>query len=133
MKQVNIFYGYLLLKVETPTIDANKHPMHQIEDLVKILEESGDYIEIYSNSPYVLFYLTVIHAYVNNNKIPSDKNPFNKIKPFINKHFEIKENAEVIEGTYYNGMINDENLLNDFLGKGNEDFSKYLELEDEYI
>ena len=106
MKLVNVYYGHL----PAYNIDANKHPDLQLLDLKNLLENSDDVVNIYCNSPYVLFGVTLIHAYTNS-KIPAEFNPYSNIPPITNKHFEIKENGDIIEGTYYNNMINDENLL----------------------
>lgn len=127
MRLVKVYYGNLSIC----TIDANKHPDLQLQELKKLLENSNGDVEIHSNSPYVLFNITLIHSYVNS-KIPAEYNPFSNVAPFINKHFEIKENGDIIEGAYYKEMISDENLLNDMLGKSNDDFSYFMELENKY-
>lgn len=131
MKTVNLFYGYL----PQITIDANLHPEEQINALcdllIKATQQNLDVVNIYSNSPYIQFNLTLIHAYVNS-KIPPEKNPYHKIFPFENKHFEIKKNGDIIEGEYYKGMMSDKCLLNDYLAKSNDDYSVFLNLEDIY-
>ena len=122
---VKLYYGH----ITNFTIDANKHPDVQISDLNTILENSSGDVEIYSNSPYVLFGLTLINSYVNSN-IPPERNPYSNIIAFENKHFQINEDGTITEGLYYKKMMSDENLLNNKLAEFNEKFSDFLDLED---
>ena len=126
MKQVNLYYGY----INQVTIDANKHPDEQIKDLENHIKNSTEeIINIYSNSPYVMFNITLMEAYTNGN-IPYDKMKFKGVY-ITNKHFEVKENGEIIEGKYYKNMISDENLLNNKLAETNDFYSDFLDLKDE--
>ena len=124
---VNLYYGY----IKENTIDANLHPQEQINALVKILTDASlndnTIVDIYCNSTYVINNMIVIQAYSMSN-IPKNKKLYQNILPFENKHFEIKENGKILEGQYYKGMISDENLLNDYIGKSNDDFSDFLGL-----
>lgn len=126
MQELRIYYGY----IKTNTIDANLHPDLQIKALLEYIRKSTDsVIEIYCNSPYVLFNITLIEAYCDK-KIAEKNNPYFDIS-VTNKHYEVLENGDIVEGKYYKNMISDENLLNDKLGEANDNFSKLLELEDE--
>ena len=125
---VKIYYGH----ISTSTIDANKHPELQIQDLISLLKNSTSDVEIFCNSPYVLFYLTLIHAWVNS-PIPLDQSPYPDIAPFDNQHFEVKENGDAIEGSYYKGMISDENILNNIIMESNDKFSEFLDAEEKYL
>jgi len=140
MKQVNLFYGYSPLIVPEYFrdkssgviwyIDANKHPDEQINDLIKILKNNDEIIEIFSNSPYVHFRLTLISAY-SEKEIPDDKIKDEMYKGLNIKcrHFEIKSDGNVIEGKYYKSMMSDDNLLNNKLAENNELFSELLDIE----
>ena len=122
MKNIKLYYGY----INKFTIDVNLHPDQQIINLEKFIIESEDetVINIYSNSPYVLFHLTLLEGYKNYN-IPHPTGIM-----ITNKHFEVKENGDVIEGKYYDTMISDDNLLNDKLGESNDKYVELLELVD---
>lgn len=126
---VNFYSGYIEKYIDKPTIDANKHPDDQIEDLINLLKSCGnDKIDIYCNSPYVMFRLTLLFGYSNKN-IPINKRLYGDIT-ITNSHFEIDKNGTITEGKYYKGMMSDECLLNDRLGENNDLFSDLLELED---
>ena len=129
MKQVNIYYGYLIHS----TISANLHPKVQREHLLEIIKNSKkDIIDIYCNSPYVLSYLVVISAYSNSNIPEKEKGIFAGIPPIKAHHFEIHEDGTITEGIYYKDMISDDNLLNNYLEVGNEEYSEFLELKSKY-
>jgi hypothetical protein len=124
-KEIKIYYGY----IETYTIDANKHPDQQRKDLIKLIKTSNDNpIVIFCNSPYVLFYITLIEGYCHKNIPEEYKGEYKGIDITV-KHFEIRKNGEIIEGKYYKSMISDENLLNDKLNEGNNLYAHLLELE----
>lgn len=125
MKKVNLYYGY---NPQT-TIDANKHPDEQIKDLINILRNGDKVIDIFSNSPYVQFRLTLISAY-SEKEIPDDLlDDMYKGLNISCKHFEIKSDGTVIEGDYYKSMMSDINLLNNKLGENNDLFSDLLDIE----
>ena len=126
MKQINLYYGH----INQTTIDANMHPEEQLKYLREFIRNSNtNVVDIYCNSPYVLFDITLMEAYTNKNIAEENKGNYKGIS-VTNKHFEVKEDGEIIEGKYYKSMISDENLLNDMLGKSNDNFSDLLDLED---
>lgn len=126
MTNINLYYGY----IPHSTLDANKHPDEQVADLIKLLEDSKDLssIDIYSNSPYIMFRITLLFGYSNKN-IPVDKRLHGDIS-ITNRHFEILKDGTIVEGDYYKGMISDDCLLNNRLAESNDLYSDLLELED---
>ena len=127
MKEINIYYGYI-----TPTFDANQHPEVQRQLLLSLIKTNdSDEIHIYCNSPYVLFYLTIIQAY-SNSQIPNEHRGIYKDISIKVKHFEVLKSGTVVEGGYYKDMITDENILNDYLGKSNDEYSDFLDLQQKF-
>ena len=125
MIQINLYYGY----VKENSIDANKHPDEQIEDLITLIKNcKEDELDIYSNSPYIMFRITLLFGYSEKN-IPIDKRLHGNIT-ITNKHFEVLKDGSIIEGKYYKGMMSDECLLNDKLGETNDLYSDLLDLQD---
>ena len=125
MLKIKLYYGY----IDEATLNANKHPEEQQKDLIDLIYEMSFMPEIciYSNSPYVINMLTLLEAYTSKN-IPDDK----KLYPCISiqvMHFEINESGAKVEGKYYDGMIDDDNLLNNALDKSNQLYSDLQELE----
>ena len=123
MKQINLYYG--CITSDEVTINANLHPDKQIEILHEIIENNDSPINIYCNSPYIINEITLIKGYSDNNV------PHPKSFEITNRHFEIKENGEIIEGKYYKSMISDDNLLNNKLAEGNDKYSDMLDLKQE--
>jgi hypothetical protein len=126
MIQVNLYYGH----IKQYTIDANKHPELQKKDLIELLKSAVDIIDIYCNSPYIINNIILIEAY---SRIPDEHRGIYKGISIKNRHFEIKEDGNIVEGEYYKSMISDDNLLNNYIGKTNDEFSDFLELEDKLI
>lgn len=125
MINVNLYYGY----IKQCTIDANKHPDEQVNDLIDLIKNCTDSeLDIFSNSPYVMFRITLLEAYSNKN-IPTNQKLHGDIT-ISNKHFEVLKDGTVVEGKYYKTMMSDENLLNDKLIECNDLFSDLLDLED---
>lgn len=130
MKTINIklYYGYIQQYVGQSTIDANKHPDEQVEDLVKLIKEcKEDTLDIYSNSPYVMFRITLLFGY-SNKEIPVDKRLHGDID-ITNQHFEILKDGSIVEGAYFKGMMSDECLLDNKLCESNDLYSDLLDLE----
>lgn len=124
---VNLYYGY----INHSTIDANKHPDDQVLDLINLIKNCDtDVLNIYSNSPYVMFRITLIFGYSNKN-IPVEHRLYGDIN-ITNKHFEILKNGDIIEGSYYKGMMDDKCLLNNKLAETNDLFANLLDLEDTF-
>lgn len=122
-KHINLYYGY----INQHTIDANKHPDEQVGDLINLIKNSQEKtINIYSNSPYIMFRITLLFGYSNKN-IPSKKRLHGDIT-ITNKHFEILKDGTVVEGKYYKGMMSDKCLLNDKLAETNDLYSDLLDL-----
>lgn len=126
MTNINLYYGY----IPYSTLDANKHPDEQVADLIKLLEDSKELpsIDIYSNSPYIMFRITLLFGYSSKN-IPVDKRLHGDIN-ITNRHFEILKDGTIVEGAYYKGMISDDCLLNNKLDESNGLYSDLLDLED---
>jgi len=125
-KNINLYYGY----IKQYTIDANKHPDEQVEDLINLIRNSKEEtINIYSNSPYVMFRVTVLLGYSNKN-IPIEKRLLGDIT-ITNKHFEVLKDGSIIEGKYYKGVMSDDCLLNNKLAENNDLYADLLKLEDE--
>lgn len=125
MKEIKLYYGY----INQSTIDANKHPDEQRKELLELIRNSQEnVIEIYSNSPYVMFYITLIHGFSNKNIPEKYQREFKGIR-ITNKHFEVLKDGSVVEGEYYKGMMSDDCLLNNKLDETNEWFSDLLDLE----
>lgn len=128
MKRVNIYYG----NIKQFTIDANKHPELQRMDLINIIKNNDTkIIDIYCNSPYVLFYLTLIRCYSESN-IPNNERGIFKDIEIETKHFEITIDDKTIEGLYYKDMISDKNLLNNYLELTNKEISEFFDINDKY-
>jgi hypothetical protein len=123
MIQLNLYYGY----ISENSIDANKHPDEQINELITLIKNCKENeLNIYSNSPYVMFRITLLFGYSKKN-IPVDKKLHGDIT-ITNKHFEVLKDGSIIEGKYYKGMMSDECLLNDKLAESNELYSNLLSL-----
>lgn len=123
MRELNIFVG----DIAKATIDANLRPEKQIEELIKYINNLNvglDY-KLYTNSPYIINNLTLFQGY--------------QLKG-LQEHCEAKlrhslriytlEGTDQIEGKYYKEMISDDNLLNNYLSKSNDQYSDLLDLED---
>ena len=125
MTNIHLYSGY----IPYSTLDANKHPDEQVADLIKLLEDSKEMpsIDIYSNSPYVMFRITLLFGYSNKN-IPPDKRLHGDIN-ITNKHFEILKDGSIVEGKYYKGMISDDCMLNNKLDESNGLYADLLDLK----
>lgn len=123
MTNVKVYYGY----IDEPTLDGNKHPEEQINDLISLIKSSEGEVSIFTNSPYILNEIVLIESY-SSSKIPNEERGNYADLNITNQHFEITKNGEVIEGEYYHTMISDNNMLNMYLSKCNDKFADFLDL-----
>lgn len=128
--------------VEEP--EQNLYPTSQKEILYELLRFNnmlpGNKLIITTHSPYLISYLTLAVEANNLLEKPISKNKKDEVnsivslQSMINKDdlvvYELNEDSGVIELLdNYQGLPSDENLLNEMLAQGNEDFAKLLEIE----
>ena len=129
--------------VEEP--EQNLFPQSQQKLLESLLEFSnttqGNKLLITTHSPYIINYLTlsikgktVSDKLTNNNALKNKLNEIVSPKSYIDGKDTVV--YELIDGMIkllptYNDMPSDDNYLNLFLEQTNDDFNKFLDIEDE--
>ena len=124
MKKIKVYIGDY---IGESTIDANKHPQSQIDDLISLLttsfENDNDELTINTNSIYVLNKLMVLQGYYHHGvKCDYFKYDFNVDVDV----FEVKDNNVIVDVPKYKFLVSDDNLLNNYVRLSNDEYSEIL-------
>lgn len=121
MKKITIFIGYF---TQEPTIDANTHPEIQEAELLKLISDtSNSELEIFTNSIYVINKLTVLQGY---HRKGVTCPYFGGFLGFEIDVMEVTKSGEYIKVPKYKDMMSDDNLLNNWIDKSNQEYSEIL-------
>lgn len=123
-KKINVFIGNYEAK---STIDANKHPHIQIEELLTLLtnymHSDDEVLNIHTNSIYVLNKLMILQLY-SHHKV--ECRYFNIELNIPVDVFEVKLDNSIVEIPKYKCIVSDENLLNNLIEESNIEHSDIL-------